>query len=148
MKAVQQKQKPTILVIEDNADQWFLVRWALLQRFPEIEAVWMPEPERAFDYLETCSSDRDGLPKLVLLDLYLPKAETGWNTLQILKTHNLYRHIPTIVLSQSSDPEDIEKSYRCHTNLYITKPGNYQEWIHRFGLLRQSWWDTVHLPTK
>src|SRR3982750_2503545 len=82
-----------ILVVEDNADQWFIIRWALEQRFPEVEAVWMAEPEQAVQYLESCSSDTRELPKLILLDLYLPHRENGWSLLRAVKTHHLYREI-------------------------------------------------------
>ena len=140
-------KKATILVVEDNADQWFLIRWALQQRFPEVEAVWMANATQTMMYLEACTQTKGELPRLVLLDLYLPQRQHGWNLLEILKTHHLYREIPVVILSQSSDPEDISESYALRSNSYIVKPISYEKWLDCFASFRQYWWDAVTLPT-
>ena len=136
-----------ILVVEDNADQWFIIRWALEQRFPEVEAIWMTESEQAVQYLESCLSATQELPKLILLDLYLPYRENGWSLLRAIKTHHLCREIPVIVLSQSGDAEDISESYSFRSNSYIVKPSGYEKWLECFTTLRQYWWNAVTLPT-
>jgi CheY-like chemotaxis protein len=126
IKKTETKPKTSILVIEDNPDQWFIIRWALLQRFPEVEAVWMPDATQAI--------------------LYLPHRTTGWNLLQIIKTHHLYREIPVVVLSYSSNPADIKDSYLFRSNSYIVKPGTYKEWLNCFDGFRHYWWSAVTLP--
>lgn len=138
-------QKATLLVIEDNADQWFLIRLALLERFPEVEPIWMQEPAQAIMYLDTCKDPQD-LPRLILLDLYLPHRIQGWNMLSTLKSHHLYREVPVIVLSQSTDVGDISESYALRVNSYIVKPGNYEKWLDCISSFRQYWWDAVTLP--
>lgn len=146
IKKTETEPKPSILVIEDNPDQWFIIRWALLQRFPEVEAVWMPDATQAILYLEDCLLEQKKLPRLILLDLYLPQRTTGWNLLQIIKTHHLYREIPVVVLSNSSDPADIKDSYLFRSNSYIVKPGTYNEWLECFDWFRHYWWSAVTLP--
>lgn len=136
----------TILVIEDNADQWFLIRWALQQRFSEVEAIWVSDATQAVTYLETCLQNFQELPRLVLLDLYLPNRQHGWSLLEILKTHHIYREIPVIMLSQSSDAEDISESYALRGNSYIVKPSGYEKWLECISSFRQYWWDAVTLP--
>lgn len=138
--------KATILVVEDNADQWFLIRWALQQRFPEVEAVWMSDTTQTVIYLETCIQNCQELPRLVLLDLYLPDRQQGWNLLEILKTHYIYREMPVIMLSQSADAEDISESYALRGNSYIVKPSGYEKWLECISSFRQYWWDAVTLP--
>lgn len=138
--------KATILVVEDNADQWFLIQWALEQRFPEVEAIWMTEASQVMAYLETCTQNVRDLPRMVLLDLYLPQRQHGWNLLQIIKTHDLYREIPVIMLSQSADAEDISESYALRSNSYIVKPGGQETWLDCISSFRQYWWDSVTLP--
>lgn len=140
------KRKASILVIEDNPDQWFIIRWALSQRFPEVEAVWMPDETQAIHYLENCLLEQKTLPRLILLDLYLPYRATGWNLLQIFKTHHLYREIPVVMLSYSSDPADIRDSYLYRSNSYIVKPNTYEEWLDCFDGFRHYWWGAVTLP--
>lgn len=140
------QHKATILVVEDNADQWFIIRWALLESFPEVEAIWMQDDTQTIAYLENCQQSDYPLPKLVLLDLYLPQRQHGWNLLQVLKTHHLYREIPVIVLSQSADSDDIRESYMFRSNSYIVKPGGYQKWLECITSFRHYWWNAVTLP--
>ena len=140
------KKKASVLVIEDNPDQWFIIRWALLQRFPEVEPVWMPDETQAIHYLENCLIKQAKLPRLILLDLYLPHRAMGWNLLQIIKTHHLYREIPVIMLSYSTDPADIRDSYLFRSNSYIIKPTTYDKWLDCFDWFRHYWWDAVTLP--
>jgi CheY-like chemotaxis protein len=137
--------KAPILVIEDNADQWFIIRWALQQQFPEVEAVWVRDATEAQIYLESCEK-KYSLPKLILLDLYLPNRQQGWSVLGAIKTHHLYREIPVIMLSQSNDKEDIAESYSLRVNSYIVKPNHYQKWLDCIGSFRHYWWDAVTLP--
>ena len=137
--------KATILVIEDNADQWFMIHRALLERFPEVDPIWMQEPVQAIMYLDACKDPKD-LPRLILLDLYLPHRTQGWNLLTTLKSHHLYREVPVVVLSQSTDAGDISESYNLRVNSYIVKPGNYEKWLDCISLFRQYWWDAVTLP--
>ncbi|MVM37878.1 response regulator [Spirosoma sp. HMF3257] len=138
--------KATILVIEDNADQWFIIHWALLQRFPEVEAIWMQEPTQAMMYLEACMQDIRELPKLILLDLYLPLRQHGWNLLELIKAHSVFREIPVVILSQSNDPEDIAESYTLRSNSYIVKPSGYEKWLACIASFRHYWWESVTLP--
>ena len=138
-------RKETILVIEDNADQWFIIRWALQQQFPEVEAIWVREAAEALVHLESCEK-KQSLPRLILLDLYLPNRQQGWSLLEAIKTHYLYREIPVIMLSQSNDKEDIEESYSLRINSYIVKPNHYQKWLDCIGSFRHYWWDSVTLP--
>ncbi len=138
--------KATILVVEDNTDQWFLIRWALEQRFPEVEAIWMTEATQVVSYLEACSQHARELPKLILLDLYLPHRQHGWNLLQIVKTHHIYREIPVVVLSQSNDAEDISESYALRSNSYIIKPTGYDKWLECIASFHHYWWNAVSLP--
>ena len=138
-------RKATILVIEDNADQWFIIRWALQQQFPEVEAIWVREATEALTHLESCEK-KNSLPRLILLDLYLPNRQQGWSLLESIKTHYLYREIPVIMLSQSNDKEDIEESYSLRINSYIVKPNHYQKWLDCIGSFRHYWWDAVTLP--
>ncbi|QDK79000.1 response regulator [Spirosoma sp. KCTC 42546] len=139
-------RKATILVVEDNADQWFIIHWALLQRFPEVEAIWMQEPAQAIMYLEACKADVRELPKLILLDLYLPQRQMGWQLLEMIKAHYLFREIPVVILSQSSDPEDISESYSLRSNSYIVKPMGYEKWLDCIASFRHYWWEAVTLP--
>lgn len=100
-----------ILIIEDNADHWLIIRSALAQSFPEVEPIWANNSVQTLKYLESCSPDESKLPRLILLDLRLPRPEDGWALLDSIKTNDFYRRAPVIMLSSSQDREDIEKAY-------------------------------------
>ncbi|QKZ11791.1 response regulator [Spirosoma sp. KUDC1026] len=138
--------KAIILVIEDNADQWFIIRWALEQRFPEVEAIWFKNSAQALMYLDSCQLNEQAFPRLILLDLYIPNRESGWRFLETIKLHHLYREIPTVMLSWSADREDIRESYMLRSNSYLVKPDSYEKWLECFTVFRDYWWDAVTLP--
>ncbi|GAB3792490.1 hypothetical protein GCM10028819_02790 [Spirosoma humi] len=129
------ENKPIILVIEDNEDQLFLTRWALLQRFSNAEIVWLSEATRVMPYLESCLQQEQELPQLILVDLYLPDAREGLNVLQRVKSHPVCCRVPAVMLSWSSDAEDIANAFNCSADAYLVKPGNYRDWLSELSLL-------------
>lgn len=104
--------KPAVLVIEDNADQWVVIRRALHQCFSEVEPFWIADPMQAIIYLETCLEQVHEFPPFILLDLGLPSCQTGLKTLRLLKQRDkLYCEIPVVVLSQFSNPRTVKEAY-------------------------------------
>ena len=131
--------KPTILIIEDNSDDYFMIRWSLLQRFPDVELVCVSNAGQVIPYLESCFKRETDLPKLILLDLYLPSAKVGLSVLQSLKSHQVYQQIPAIILSRSTDPEDMGNVLKYSGNSYIVKPAKPKEWLEAFTRLQAFW---------
>jgi CheY-like chemotaxis protein len=144
--SARKRRRATILVVEDNADQWSVIKWALDERFPEVEPIWASTATKAMLYLESCDNDLAKLPRLIFLDLYLPTREAGWQLLQVVKTHYLYREIPVITLSASADREDVLESYMLRSNSYMVKPGSLDKWAECMSAFRHYWWDAVTLP--
>lgn len=132
-------EKPVILVIEDNSDEWFLIRWALLQRFPNTEFAWLSTEDQVIPYLDTRTRQEQGLPKLILLDLYLPSKWDGLQVLHSLKGHHLYQQIPTITISRSSNQQDIVEVLYLSCKSYIVKPDDYNDWKETFKELYTYW---------
>jgi CheY-like chemotaxis protein len=124
----------TILVIEDNADQWFLTRWALLQLYPRAKSIWLSSDSEVLPYLDACWQDKKE-PWLILLDLYLPSAQQGLNVLQKLKAHPRFAATAVIVLSWSNQIEDITQAFTHAADGYLVKPISYQDWLTELRLL-------------
>ena len=135
-----------VLIVEDNADQWLIIRAALAQCFPEIEPIWVNTLTQAVAYLKDNSQDADKLPRLILSDLYLPSQEDGWALLDFVKTYQFVRRPPIVVLSSSRDAKDIEKTYMFSAASYIIKPETYHQWLNCFYTFRRYWWEVVSLP--
>lgn len=143
------RRKPNripILVVEDNADQWLIIRSALSQCFPEVEPIWVNTADQANIYLDGCSFDEVKLPRLILLDLYLPRREDSLGLLVGVKAHPVYRQVPVIMLSESDEAEDIARSYAAGVASYIVKPTTYHQWLTCFYTFRRYWWESVKLP--
>ncbi|CAN5567843.1 hypothetical protein BH09BAC4_BH09BAC4_39200 [soil metagenome] len=131
-----QASEPAILVIEDSADEWFIVRWVLLEQFPKATLTWVSDADEILTHLDTDVQTEAELPQLILLDLYLPTLKTGLSVLQALKSHPLYQRIPVMVTSRSTDPDDIKEAFTHSANSYVVKPARPMEWQQLLPLLR------------
>lgn len=137
-----------ILFIDDNPDHCALVRTVLQACMPEVTLLVAPTVEEALNQLSQCLAAPTSLPRLVLLDLYLPQIQDGWRLLQVLKAGDSpYRLVPVTVLSHSDKPSDVKTSYELGAASYLVKPTDYPQWLAYFGSLRDYWWHTVTLPT-
>jgi CheY-like chemotaxis protein len=67
-------------------------------------------------------------PKVILLDLKMPKMD-GIELLTMIKSNELTRHIPVVVLTSSKENPDIERCYALGVNSYIVKPVESPEFI-------------------
>lgn len=138
----------SILVVEDNPDHQLLIRYVLQRAFANTKPIFTATAEQALAYLNDCLRQKVATPNLVLLDLYLPKAEYGWNFLQQVRAFPLPQRPPVVVLSVSREEEDIRKAYQLGATSFIAKPLGQEEWLTYFERLRQYWWETVTLPNK
>ncbi|WP_420147077.1 response regulator [Spirosoma sp.] len=132
-------EKPTILVIEDNVDDWFLIRFGLLRQFKDVECVWHSVGSQVLPFLEQCNTSEKSLPRFILLDLYLPSADAGLHILQTIKAHPLYQPIPVVVFSHSADPNDIAQVFVYSPDAYVIKPTQQNEWLTIFSEFEPYW---------
>ena len=134
-----------ILLVDDNPDHCALIQAGIQQSIPEVDLLIANTPEEALQLLGTGNQAR--FIRLILLDLYIPRREDGWQLLRLLKeSASAYRSIPVTLFSNSSEWDDIQTSYDLGGTSYIVKPTNPTEWLTYFQALRQYWWHTVTLP--
>jgi two-component system, chemotaxis family, response regulator Rcp1 len=86
-------------------------------------------------------------PNLILLDLHLPK-KSGLNVLQEIKSDCRFSDIPVIMLTASSDRQDIAQCYQREANCYLTKPSNLDELEQMIQMLQNFWLQTACLPSR
>ncbi len=138
-----------ILVVEDKLDNWDLIQAASRQAMPDVEVVWASSADAALAHLTACTDDQQPLPRLMLLDLYLPEAEPSWHLLRTLrKPRSPYIWMPIVLISHSDRPSDINEFYSLGGTSYIVKPATYEQWVSYFDTVRQYWWETVTLPAE
>ncbi|GAB3273024.1 response regulator [Larkinella harenae] len=136
-----------ILIIEDNPDHLFLMRNAIQQSFTDAEPIMATNGDEAVQYLDECLLAGLRLPQFILLDLYLPERENGWQVLKTIKSKDSeIAQIPVLVFSNSTHNEDISESYDRGATSYIIKPTDFEEWVTYFQILKDYWWETATLP--
>jgi len=149
MHAISQKKKVKqirILVIDDQEDQWQLTRCALQQTIPTAQLHWSPSADEATRYVsEQLNMDWD-YPQLILLDLYMPQPEQGWQVLKTIRELPVpFNQVPVIVFTNSDDGKEIHQSYQLGATSYLVKPLNFSHWLDYFSTVREYWLDTATL---
>jgi len=78
------------------------------------------------------------LPEVVLLDLKLPKVD-GLEVLQKIRSHERTRILPVIVLTSSSEQQDLVRSYSLGANSFVQKPVSFAEFVDATRQLGLYW---------
>ena len=130
-------QKPMhVLLVEDDPDHADLVTFSLAESQPKAKVVHhVSDGDAALDYLfrrgDFANPDQSPRPRLILLDLRLPKVD-GLAVLKEIKTSSdeELRRIPVVVLTSSEADKDTAAAYDCRANSYVVKPVDYEK-FHR-----------------
>lgn len=135
----------TILLIEDSPTDAAILSAA----FDDVGCPWPLQiaqtGDEAIALLQQLDCNMQTHPQLILLDLNLP-GKTGHEVLEEIKRNTVWQTIPTIVLSSSATPHDIDKSYKLHANAYITKPTNFSGYQLIARKIHDFWLETAQLP--
>lgn len=100
----------------------------------------------AIDFLmRTGAQTNAPRPELILLDLNLPKMD-GREVLAHIKGDESLKLIPTVILTMSTDEDDIAKSYQLQANCYLSKPIDLDEFESLVTSINDFWLATVVLP--
>lgn len=133
-----------ILLVEDNAQDAELTMRALKQRNLANRVHLCRDGAEALDFLAGASSV-GAAPKVVLLDLKLPKVD-GLEVLQRLKSNGRTKGIPVVVLTSSREEPDIEKAYALGANSYIVKPVDFEAFARAVSDVGLYWLLLNHPP--
>ena len=135
-----------ILLVEDNPGDIRLTQEALKDLRISNRLSVIEDGASALAYLRQEGPYKDVLrPDLILLDLNLPRLG-GRELLEVIKTDEDLKRIPVVVLTTSSDEQDILESYNLHANCYITKPVGLNEFLTIVKTIQNFWFSIVKLP--
>jgi two-component system, response regulator len=132
----------TILLVEDNANDEELTLRALRKANIANEVFVARDGQEAVDFLfgtgQRAGRELAKMPAVVLLDLKLPKLN-GIDVLQRIRADPRTRLIPVVVLTSSSEDEDMLRSYQSGANSYVRKPIEFSAFAHAVTQLGMYW---------
>ncbi len=133
------EQQVDILLVEDNPQDAEMTIRALKKHNLANSVHHVKDGAEALAYLfSNTESGRRRQPKVVLLDLKLPKVD-GLEVLQKIKSDENSRTIPVVVLTSSKEERDMVESYRLGVNSYITKPVEFEKFMEAVQQLGLYW---------
>ena len=137
-----------ILLVEDNPADVELTLHALRRNNLANRIHVARDGEEALDFLfcrgPHSTRSFDNPPRMVLLDLKLPKVD-GLEVLRQLKGDGRTKAIPVVILTSSKEDRDMVSGYQLGVNSYIQKPVDFtafRETIKQLGL----YWMVVNQP--
>jgi CheY-like chemotaxis protein len=140
----------TILLVEDDQNDVFFIQYAF-----EVANITNPlqvvvDGRQAIDYLAGSGkySDRTQFPFpcLVLLDLKLP-AKMGMDVLKWIHQQPSVRNLLVLILTSSSNIEDVDEAYHFGARSYLVKPLSVERRLAMARLIKEYWLDLNQFPS-
>lgn len=123
-----------ILLIEDDAIEVMKFNRVLKKLELNHKIIEANNGEEALDILK----NKEIIPDIILLDLNMPKLN-GIEFLTILKNDEILKHIPSIILSTSSNHKEMMECYKIGIAGYVLKPLKYEDYVDRIKKLLDYW---------
>jgi len=136
----------TILMADDDEDDRMNTREAFREHHLVNEFHTVNDGEELMDFLHRRGKYQDApRPGLILLDLNMPRKD-GREALREIKGDPDLRSIPVVILTTSSEEEDILKTYDLGANSFVTKPVGFDSLVQLVSTMTRYWFQLVELP--
>jgi two-component system response regulator len=134
------EERKVVLLVEDNPDDRELALRAFERHELDADLEVMDDGQAALDYLLSPGPGGElrPLPRLVLLDLKLPKVD-GLEVLRRLRADPRTRLLPVVMLTSSAEEQDLVRSYSLGANSYVRKPVSFTEFVEAARELGLYW---------
>jgi CheY-like chemotaxis protein len=126
-----------ILLIEDNPMDVDLTLRAFERRRLTNPIEVARDGEEALAFIERWDAGEPS-PVVILLDLKLPKVD-GLEVLRRLKSHQVFKTIPVVVLTSSQEDRDVKTAYKLGANSYIVKPVDFDKFVEVAAQIEIYW---------
>jgi two-component system, response regulator len=124
-----------ILLIDDDRDDAELTIHALKKNNLVNNLLYLDEGEKALEFLYTTTNQ---MPKLILLDLRMPKVD-GIQILQKLKNDPTKQNIPVIVMLASKEGKHYVESFKLKADAYMVKPVDFKKFFTAISDIGLTW---------
>ena len=143
------KRPIVILIADDDAEDRMLIHEALEESRLKNQVQFVENGEELMDYLHNrnrfSNKEKFPTPGLILLDLNMPKKD-GREALKEIKSDDMLRLIPIVVLTTSKAEEDVLRTYDLGVSSFITKPVTFSSLVEVMKTLSKYWFEIVELP--
>jgi CheY-like chemotaxis protein len=129
-------EKPSILLVEDNAGDVLLLRESMNENGLLCDLVVIDDGQEAIDYIDEVEQAGEGRPAIVILDLNVPK-RSGREILARLRSAPFWAATPVVILSSSEAPDDRQYAAIMGASLYLRKPLDLDEFLAIGGAIRR-----------
>lgn len=131
-----------ILLVEDNPNDVELTLRALQKQNLASKVFVVKDGAEALDFIFAtgvfAQRKIEKHPKVVLLDLKLPKVD-GIEVLRRIKNDERTKHTPVVMLTSSQEERDVLDTYNLGVNSYIVKPVDFSNFVHAVSELGVYW---------
>jgi CheY-like chemotaxis protein len=142
-------QQVEILLVEDSTADAEMTLRTLKKRGIANNVEWVRDGVDALDWIHcrgTYEDRTNGHPKLVLLDLKMPRMD-GLQLLEAMKADASTRYIPVVMMTSSREEGDLLASYGLGVNSYVVKPVDFTEFAERIAQIGMYWMIANQTPT-
>jgi CheY-like chemotaxis protein len=135
-----------VLLVEDDPGDALMARESFEQAGKNSRFHVVSDGQQAMDFLRNEDEYADAPhPSLILLDLNLPGIH-GLELLAEIKADKQLMMIPVVVLTSSSNPDDVRRSYALHANAYIVKPRDFDGFAQVIRQIDACFLGLIQLP--
>jgi CheY-like chemotaxis protein len=143
------KSSQPILIVEDSPEDYETTLRAFKKSGLANPVFRCEDGDEALDYLfrrgEYQDMEKSPRPGIILLDLNLPGTD-GREVLREIKKDGTLKKIPVIVLTTSTNEQDIEACYDAGASSYLSKPVDLNGFMESIQRLTNYWFEIVILP--
>lgn len=131
-----------ILLVEDDSTDVILTLRAMAKAGIFNKVITVRDGVEALDYLfgtgEYEGRDVSAVPSIILLDLKMPRMD-GLEVLSQIRKNPATRRLPVVILTSSSEENDIINCYDAGANSYVCKPVDYEKFVEVVKRLASYW---------
>ena len=142
-------EQAEILLVEDNPTDAEMTLRALRRNNLANKVHWVKDGEQALEFMFRTGAytgrDPASVPKLVMLDIKMPKVD-GIEVLRRIKANEETRTVPVVVMTSSNEERDVVESYRLGVNSYIVKPVQFESFHETVAKIGLYWLITNRVP--
>jgi CheY-like chemotaxis protein len=142
-------QQVEILLVEDSTADAEMTLRTLKKRGIANNVEWVRDGVEALDWIhcrEAYENRTNGHPKLVLLDLKMPRMD-GLQLLEAMKADAATPYLPVVMMTSSREEGDLLASYGLGVNSYVVKPVDFTEFAERIAQIGMYWMIANQTPT-